>query len=204
MRFRHWMLPMALLAALAIGCGGPAQEPQSDSTAEVSQGASQTDGAAAQQKDPAQCVTAFLEAVRRGDDAAAAAMFTGTAREKASEMNIEVAPKGSDTARFGVGQVEYVGEDVVKVQSTWTDYDPEGELRTDEMAWMLRREPEGWRVAGMAATVFDGEPPLLLDFENPEETLRKLQLLRDEIRRRTEAESYQATQPANPDDAIRR
>lgn len=200
MRYRHWMLPLALLAALAAGCGGSSDEPASDSEAD----ASGADDAAVQQSDPAQCVTVFLEAVRRGDDEGAAAMFTDTAREKASQMNIEVAPEGSDTARFGVGQVEYVGEEVAKVQSTWTDYDAEGELRTDEMAWMLRREPEGWRVAGMAATVFDGEPPLLLDFENPEETLRKLELLRDEIRRRTEAETYQAAQPANPGDTFRR
>jgi len=194
MRYSHWMFPLALVAALSAGCGGSGEtDDSSTSQADPSQAGASGAGDA---PDPAEAVTVFLEAVRRGDDAKAAAMFTETARQKASEMNIEVAPKGSDTARFQIGQVEYVDQALAKVPSTWSDYDPQGELRTDNMAWMVRREPEGWRVAGMAATVFEGEPPLLLDFENPEETLRKLDLLREEIHRRSEA-TYQATQPTD-------
>ena len=49
---------------------------------------------------------------------------------------------------------------------------------------MVRREGDGWRIAGVAATVFPGEPPLLLDFEKPEEMIEKQQWVRDEIRRR--------------------
>jgi len=70
------------------------------------------------------------------------------------------------------------------VLSKWTDMDRSGQPRTDEITWMLRREAEGWRVAGMAATVFEGEPPLLLDFEQPEETMRRLDLLSEEVQRR--------------------
>jgi len=200
MRYRHGMLLLALGAAVAAGCGGSGQSPSSSISDQPQSGAT----ASAEQVGPAETVTAFLDAVRRGDDVTAAAMFTETARQRASQMNIEVAPQGSDTARFGVGEVEYVDDALARVQSTWTDYDQEGQLRTDEMAWMLRREPEGWRVAGMAATVFPGESPLLLDFENPQETLRKLELLKEEVRRRSEAEAYQAAQPRSPTDPFRR
>jgi hypothetical protein len=196
MRYRHWTLTMAMVASLVAGCGG------SDESPPPAANPSQPDTTAA--ADPVESVKIFLEAVRRGDDATAAAMFTQLAREKASEMNIEVAPKGSDTAQFEVFEAEHVDDELAKVPSTWSDYDAEGQLRTDKMAWMLRREPEGWRVAGMAATVFEGEPPLLLDFENPEETLRKLDLLREEIVRRSEPEAYQAVQPASPAGEVRR
>ena len=36
----------------------------------------------------------------------------------------------------------------------------------------------------MAATIFPGEPPLLLDFEKPEEMIRQQQLAEEEIQRR--------------------
>jgi len=57
---------------------------------------------------------------------------------------------------------------------------------------MVRREAEGWRMVGMAATVFEGEPPLLLDFEQPQETMRRLELLRQEVKRRMAAKSGEA------------
>lgn len=194
---RHWMLLLAFLAVGINGCGGSDEANTTGANAGQASAAQQAAG-------PAEAITVFLDAVRRGDDDRAAEMFTVMAREKASAMNIQVAPKGSDTASFTVGQIEEVAQDIVKVQSTWTDVDEQGSFRTDQMAWMLRREPVGWRVAGMAATVFQGEPPLLLDFENPEETLRKLELLRNEIQRRGDAESLQATQPRNPGDAVYR
>lgn len=202
MRYRHWMLTMAMVAALVAGCGDSGNTPPASSGSDPA--AATAASQSAEPADPAQSVKSFLEAVRRGDDATAAAMFTELAREKASEMNIEVAPKGSDTAQFEVFEAEYIDDGLAKVPSTWSDYGVDGQLQTDKMAWMLRREPEGWRVAGMSAAVFEGEPPLLLDFENPEETLRKLELLRDEIVRRSQAEAYQASQPAGPSSEVRR
>lgn len=208
---RHWMLLLALVAVGAAGCGGPGGSEESstpgDARTETSAGPVESGGARTTSSEalgPAGAVAQFLDAVRRGDDEGAAIMFTPLAREKAAEMNIQVAPRGSDTARFQVGKVEYVEQDVARVESVWTDLDQDGALRTDEMAWMLRRAPDGWRVAGMAATVFQGEPPLLLDFENPEETLRKLDLLRQEIGRRSEVGNLQAQQPENSADSIRR
>jgi hypothetical protein len=141
---------------------------------------------------PEKAVAVFLEAVRKGDDERAAGMFTPLAREKAAGMGIQVAPKGSDTASFQVGKVEYLAEDGARVQSKWSDLDKEGKPRSDEITWMVRKEAEGWRVAGMATVVFDGKPPLLLDFENPQETMQKLELLRREMERQAQAEAAAA------------
>ena len=72
---------------------------------------------------------------------------------------------------------------------TWTDVDADGQLKTDEAIWVVRREPEGWRIVGVAAMVFPGEPPVVLNFEDPDDMLRQQQWIREEIRRRTEKEA---------------
>jgi hypothetical protein len=119
-------------------------------------------------------------------------------------LNIQVAPRGSDTAKFEVGKAKYLDPDGARVPCKWTDIDKEGNSRTDEITWMLRKEPEGWRVAGMAAVIFEGEDPLLLDFENPKETLQKLERLREEIARRASPQGNQARQTENSGEPIRR
>jgi hypothetical protein len=138
--------------------------------------------------DPASAVSEFLEAVRSGNDSKAARMLSQIAREKTASLNRSVTPPASDTAKFAIGKVEYVGEDGARVGSTWTDLDADGQPRTDEAIWVVRREPEGWRIAGVAAIVFPNEPPLVLNFEDPEDMFRKQQWVREEIERRAEKE----------------
>jgi hypothetical protein len=97
-----------------------------------------------------------------------------------------------------------VGEDGARVATTWSDLDKEGEMRTDDMTWMVRRGEEGWRIVGVAAVVFEGEPPLLLNFEDPEDMIRQQQMLKEEIVRRAQQEAQQAQQPGQPPKSIRR
>jgi hypothetical protein len=156
---------------------------------------------------PEAAVRKFLEAVRTGNDRVAETMFTDLARERIKELDIQVAPRGSDTAKFEVSKAELLGGDGARVPCEWADTDSEGKVRVDKMTWMLRKQPEGWRVAGMAAVVLEGEDPLLLDFEEPKETLQKLERLREEVARRssTQAEGQpQAGNPPNSEEPIRR
>ena len=125
----------------------------------------------------------FLEAVRTGDDQGAAAMLTAKARKKTSEMGMLVAPPGSDTARFTLGVVVLGNKDTAYVRSKWTDLDIAGKLRTDPVTWVLRREAGRWRISGMTAAVMPGEPPILLDFEDPQDMIRKQQSLQQEARK---------------------
>ena len=124
----------------------------------------------------------FLEAVRTGNDNTAAAMLTAKARKKTSEMGMQVAPPGSDTASFTIGKALLSDRDTAYVRSQWTDRDTTGKLRTDRIVWVLRREAGGWRMSGMAVTVLPGKPPTLLDFEDPEDMLRKQQALQEALR----------------------
>ena len=201
-----------ILAALVgfVGCGKPAAP---GSTAAQPQPDEQAMQPAAPTADtPHGAVTIFLTAMREGNDELVAGMLTDLARRKTAEMNYEVAPPGSDSAQFNVGHVELLGDDAARVACTWSDLDNEGNRTEQQALWALRRGEAGWRIAGVAPTIFPGEPPLLLDFENPEEMIEKLKWVSDEIARREQAEvmaaetdtRLEARQQEAPQSEIRR
>ncbi len=166
-RRRAW-LPMMLLGGLTVGvieCRGDAAAPAR------------------------QTVVTFLDAIKRGDDAAARAMLTATARAKTEEMGISVAPPVNDSSTYSVQAAEVVSEagDLVHVATTWSDVDGEGFKTTENVIWVVRLDPEGWRVVGMAMRIFDDLPPLLLDFEDPEDMLAKQAMVAEELQRRASA-----------------
>lgn len=156
-----------------------------------------------------QAVVMFLEAIKRGDDAAARKMLTTTARAKTEELGISVAPPVNDTATYAVRECEAVGDggDIVHVATTWTDVDPDGFQSTENVIWVVRLDPEGWRVVGMAMRVFEDLPPLLLNFEDPEDMLAKQAMVAEELERRaTAAEAGSertAGKPGSPADPAR-
>jgi len=182
------------------GCGGADQKPAPPADSD----SGQEQASSAESKGPKATIHDFLEAARTGDDATATALLTPVAREKIEDLGGSVAPPSSDTARFALGEVQMLADDGARVPSVWTDLDGAGQEKSYKMLWMVRRVEEGWRVAGMAAEVFPGEPPLLLDFENPEEVVQKQQMLREEIRRRTEQAVLESQQAETHKDSIRR
>ena len=174
---RTWSLFATITLSIAIsGCGGESQttdEPkQGDEQAQAAPGDEQLEPAAA-------AVAAFLEASKNGDDEGTAAMLTRQARETAAKMDLAVGASASDTATFEVGDIQYAGEDIARVACLWKD-----QGRSSDAVWVVRKTDDGWRIAGVAFTVFENEPPLLLNFENPEEMIRKRQWLAEEIARR--------------------
>jgi len=143
-------------------------------------------------------VTQFLEAVKRGDDDGARAMLTKVARAKTLEMGISVAPPMTSTATHSIRECEMVADsqDLVHVGTTWTDTDPDGFTTTENVVWAVRLDPEGWRVAGMATKIFDDLPPLLLNFEDPEDMIAKQAMVAKELHKRAEeAAAEQAKEP---------
>jgi len=141
---------------------------------------------AASAQDAKKVVTDFLEAIRKGDEKKMKSLLTGVARQKAEASNRLVAPPPNDNAKIEVDDAIYPtpGHDIAHVPSTWVDVDERGKLRTDKATWVCRIEPEGWRVAGFAAFVFEGEDPLLFNFEDPDDMAKKEQWLKQELARR--------------------
>lgn len=133
----------------------------------------------------------FLEAIKRGDDDAARGMLTQVARAKTQEMGLSIAPPVPATATYSIRDGETIDKagEVVHVSTTWTDTDAEGFTTTDEVIWVTRLDPEGWRVVGMAMKVFDDAAPLLLDFEDPADMIAKQREVAIEIQRRAKPAS---------------
>jgi len=189
--WQKYLIVWSAVAIVAVvGCG-KSQQPGAGEASRMPCAQSQQ---AAQIEGPAAAVFEFLEAVRSGDDKNVAQMLTVAAREKTAKLNMVVAPPGSDTAEFTVGGVQYLSHHGARVASTWSDLDENSNRKTDEVIWMLRREASGWRIAGVATPVFEGEPPLLLNFEDPEEMIRKQKWVRQEATRRAQAGKFQTTE----------
>lgn len=127
---------------------------------------------------PASAVLEFLDAVRNGDVKKTERMLSSAARRGLDRMDAVVRPPGSDTAEFEVGEVGRLPDGRVTVASAWTDRRADGRLRTDNVTWIVREEADGWRVCGMIATPFPGRPAIILDFENPQNTLRNAEAMR--------------------------
>lgn len=191
---QRWLFLLAVMAiaVVNVGCGAKSDGPGA-ADAQAADAKASAGQAAVDVPPPDVAVMEFLNAVKRGDDERSAQMLTPLARQKTAELDMVVAPPGSDTATFKVGQVELVADgEVAHVESTWTDLGDDGKPRDESIIWMLRREPEGWRIAGMATELFEGELPLLLNFEDPQDMLEKERLAQEEILRRQQAPSGEA------------
>ena len=192
----RWMVLAGLMLGLA-GCGHSG----SNAAGTVAVGGSAVAAAGQKAEGPDRAVFDFLEAVRTGNDDKAAKMLTPLARQKVAEQHLVVAPQGTDTARFEVGAVQLLPPDGARVSVKWSDLDESGKRRTDEVLWMLRQVDEGWRVAGVAAPVFEGEPPLLLNFEDPVDMIEKQKMVKEEVKRRAEQAAAQSTAQTVPTNA---
>lgn len=190
-------LAFGFAAGLVLACGG-CNKPTEPGAQNPQAGASQTGGAAALPSGtPDQAVAVFMEAVRTGDTEKTAGMLTSIAREKTAAAGLDVAPPGRATMKYQVGKVEYVTEnkDGAHVLCTVTDEGGDGvEPRNDEIIWVLRRESEGWRIAGMVTRVIPNLPPLVLNYEDPDDMIRKLDLLQQEMEKQAAGEGSPAPQ----------
>ena len=191
MRFAGFVAGMALLG-FAVGCSQSASDggPKTDTGSQE---------AVVQEDSPGSSVHRFLEAVRAGNDEKSALMLTAVARKKTAEYDMVVAPPGSDTASFKVGEVEMIGQDGAHVASFWTDVDEHGKQHTDTIIWMVRKETEGWRIAGMATRVFENQPAMILNFEEPEDMLAKQQAMEEEMSLRVGSDGTNASDQKTAD-----
>jgi hypothetical protein len=157
---KTWLVAAIGAALLAGGCGATSDGPGPDAV-----------------------MADFLQAVRQGDDAKASGLLTTLARKKTAEMEMVVSPPGSETASFKVLETEIEGDEA-QVGTDWTDLGADVRSHTDRIVWMLRREAEGWRIHGMATRVFPDLAPIILNFEDPADMLKKQQQAEEEIARR--------------------
>jgi len=132
---------------------------------------------------PEAVVTEFLKAMKTSDDGVAAGLLTAVAREETGKHGLAVQPPGSPTAVYEVTASELDTEDptIAQVGCLWTEKDATGEERTERVVWVLRKQPEGWRVFGMGTEMPTRTEPVLFNFEDPEGMNALLEELNQEM-----------------------
>jgi hypothetical protein len=198
-----WMIVAVLF--FAVGCSKTTSTEEAKSPTVNSAKSSENTGinSSSNPAPPAAALAQFLEALRTGNDEQVRAMLTPVARQKMAALNLNM-PPASDTAKFNISQVKYISHDGAQVTWTWMDLDDEGQLQTDKAVCVLRKEAEGWRVAGLAAELISNEPPVFLNFEDPEDLKQKHEWVEKEMVRRAEMENLQAQDPEHGKESLRR
>ncbi len=195
------MILVGFLVATA-GCqdsGGPGQDPDSNTTAQNPSAAAVPaetfvpQRPATQYADPADAVRDFLVAVRAGDDDTAMAILTTKAQEEAWQNGMAISAQGFPDAKFDVSEVEYDQQKQgAHVLSTWSDGSEEG-TPTFQCVWILRREPHGWAIGGMATKFIENADPVILNFEDQADMERKQRWAEQQMARAYQEQQAQVT-----------
>ena len=163
-----WVLSVTLI--IFGGCSGESTSPP-NTPPKVPTPPSTTQGetAASVPSHPSVVVVeSFLKAMLRGEDEKIRSLLTPLARKKGEEQGIPFSPEASDTASFSVDQVTPQGEIGAYVHTTLTDTDETGRKEAAEIIWIVAKGEEGWRVAGAAVTLFEGQEKTVINFEEPD------------------------------------
>ncbi|WP_425617542.1 hypothetical protein NA78x_001222 [Anatilimnocola sp. NA78] len=175
-----WELAVAVLV-IAAGFAGCGKKDALPPTMESNQGQpAGTAVAAAPPKEvpveatPDQVVTVFLDAMRAGDAATTEALLTTKAREETKKHDLPVAPNAAPNAQFQVAPAQYLQNNPngAHVQARWVEVYGEESI-TNEVIWVLRKQNDGWRVAGFAIELVPGQGPQFLNFEDPADMMNK-------------------------------
>lgn len=147
---------------------------------------------------PAKVVYYFIRALQVKDEKVIYALLTQAAREERVRQAIPLGPDGCENATVNLGNVQYVedpdtGEVVgARVGTVWVLPDPENpdEEFEEAIAWVLGKESDQrWGIAGMVAIIDLRIPPVLVNFENIDQTLEDMVQLNAEIEEILKAEA---------------
>jgi hypothetical protein len=198
-RFQLGLVCLSVVLLASSGCG----KTNSSDSAAGSDSASRRDpsGAAPSVSTPTEAVTQFYEALRDGEEAKIASLLTDKARRESANSGLDIRSPGSASLTYEVGEWEYVtpAKDGAHVKSIWTELDDEGTRISTEVIWVLRKQADGWRVAGMATQVKQGQLPLLFNFEDPADMIQKRELVEREHSAAAHQAEHQAAKPETSD-----
>jgi len=175
-----------VLLAIAIGFAGCSSKKAVDSagtgasvnTATAQRGSGQANVAPQPLAVPAsaspdQVVAAFLNALRSGDSATTESLLTAKARQELAKHSLSVDVQSAPNAGYQVRPAEILADQSgAHVKSIWTEKFADGD-EIYEIVWALRRQQDGWRLAGMAMELIPGQPMQYLNFEDPADMLHK-------------------------------
>jgi len=111
----------------------------------------------------------FSDSIRRGDKETTIKLITLAARKEIQRRGMTIDPPGSPEASYKIGEVKFLDEDkdAAYVESVWIEPGVDGQpSQQTEVVWAVNKEPEGWRISGLAIDMGPNEQPTLVDFEN--------------------------------------
>jgi len=114
----------------------------------------------------------FMTAMQRGEDEKIRTFLTSTARKAGEEEDFPFSCSASDTATFTIDKTVLQGDSTALVSTTWTDVDSDGQ-KESKIIWTVEQTDEGWRISGAFVTLFEYQPPVQINFEDPE-SIRKV------------------------------
>jgi hypothetical protein len=183
MTFRSLLAFVGLSLALGlVGCG-KGDPPPANVPATNGSDASPVAAANGAKESPEAVVVKFLDALVKGDDEIAAALLTKKALEETRSRGLKVQPPGSPGMTYQIGQTEFVGDakDGAHVGSIWTEKHPNGQVDRFDAIWVLRSQPEGWRIVGFAVPPTEENEAMFVNFEDVEDLLQKLGATEDDL-----------------------
>lgn len=165
MKRKSWVFVVLSLAAVAGCSNGPAvsSSPETDNQPSATAGAARLPTERrpqlpAKSASPADVVKAFLDAAKNGDHDVAEQLLTKAARQETEREGLTIDPPGTPSMRYEIESVEVAPENprASYVKIRWTDSAEENGSDSAEIVWILRKESQGWRVAGMTMPQDDG------------------------------------------------
>jgi hypothetical protein len=169
-----------LLLLAVIGCGKSSSDTTSNASV-AQQSSTQTNVAQANgaaqpvvgngaSTEPGEVVALFLDSLRRGDENAANSVLTVQAQTELAKTDYVIQPLGTPEGKYKIGRVGYVDGDNTTglVECLWSEPSPVAGQPPIEMDIVceVHKEPQGWRISGLAVKMTGTEETFVLDFEN--------------------------------------
>jgi len=109
----------------------------------------------------------FLDLLRAGNHAEAELMLTKQALMETRRAQLELEAPGGPAAQFEIGQVRFATSKQEVAQVDCIVIDPAaGTTNNYTITWVMRRQPTGWKIAGMLLPGPTDGAHDLLSFEN--------------------------------------
>ena len=192
------------LVVFVYGCQPPA-DPADDGT-ETSDAKQSTLSTSDNDPRAVESVEQFLHALSAGNTEIATAMLSEKARIENEKAGMGIDPPGSPTAKYTVSPDAWFDPDqpYAQVSSTWTDRDSRDVVQTYEIVWLLKKEKGDWKITGMGTKVFADQPPIVLNFENPQQMQLEREKAMKQVAERAQQNSSKRVAKQDEDDTLRR
>jgi len=148
---------------------------------------------------PIQMTYYFIRALQMNNQKAMLGMLTQDAYRELSSRETVPCPEFIQSSEVQLGNVQYLSDEKdetkivgARVGTTWNVKTEEGIIQ-ENIAWVFRFEDDAWLVAGMISVLDPKYPPILINFEDLQETEQQLAELDKEIEK-INAEAAKAPQ----------